>query len=267
MSLVKDHHGTDLFVYEDSFLEQTIADRLKERGMTFYRDYLDLVKNDSQEVKKLVYSLSNSTSQFFRNPLSFALLEQFIVPRVFTFHEANRKHEIRIWSAGCATGQEPYSVAILASEFARSHRVKVPFRIFATDNFAQALDAARLGLFDYPSVQQVKTSHLRDFFTVSGDRYRISDSIKKYVDFSSYDLLDPGSSSPPGCIFGDFDIILCCNVLLYYKPDVRKKVLQKFRKSLKPGGFFITGEAEAPFVSGISGFKPYGVPAPVFMKL
>jgi chemotaxis methyl-accepting protein methylase len=259
-------HQCDVSVYDEDFLQKAITSRLHLTGSENPGSYLaDLLENPEESIL-LMESLTNPTSQFFRHPLSFALLEQSIIPRIFGLNNRKPKHELRVWSAGCSAGQEPYSIALLASEHCQNAQNGHTFRIFATDRSERELDTGRKGIYNFGMLHNVRAVHLKNYFSQSGDSYRISGFIKKRVEFSYHDLLDPNSVAPPGSIYGDFDIISCCNVLLYYKPEVRKMILRKFHTSLQEGGFFITGEAESPIAAEIPGFRPFAPPAPIFIK-
>ena len=132
--------------------------------------------------------------------------------------------ELRIWSAACATGQETWSVAMLLEEFARARQQPVPFRIIATDASEAALTAARRGVYEESALANVRLRHRREFFSTQEDGHRIVPRLQARVDFSTYDLLDEHSASPPAGLFGDFDLILCCNLLFYYRPPIRQQI-------------------------------------------
>ncbi len=112
-------------------------------------------------------------------------------------------------------------------------------------------------------MQNVRMGHL-GYFSVRGDSRTIAPRLLERVEFSTYDLLDERSDCPPSSLYGDFDLICCCNVLFYYKPEVRQRILRKIRRSLAPGGYFMTGEAESAIVLRDSGFSQIIATVPVF---
>jgi chemotaxis protein methyltransferase CheR len=172
--------------------------------------------------------------------------------------------EIRIWSAACAAGQEAYSVAILLEDMAAERGKPIPFRIIATDVSDAQLAIARKGVYDDDAVRNVRLRHLRRYFSEQGKAYVIAPGLRDRVDFSSYDLLDERSSSPPASIYGDFDIVLCCNLLFYYRPSVRRLILERVRRGLSPNGYLVTGEAERAIVQDAGGFRAMTPPTAVF---
>lgn len=213
---IDDRFSLDLSIYDESFLEKTINYRMVLTSCHSTNDYLTYLDKIPEETSFLIESLTNSYSEFFRNPLTFALLKQIIFPKIFNEKEKLNSHEIRIWSAGCAAGQEAYSLAILAHDFIDEHHFTTSFRIFATDISTKQLEEARLGIYDAKSIQHTDMGFVNTYFTNKDQSYLISEKLKKYIDFSFYDLLDKETSAPPVSIFGGFDIIMCCNVLFYY---------------------------------------------------
>jgi chemotaxis methyl-accepting protein methylase len=218
------------------------------------------------ESRQLVHQLKNSYSEFFRNPLTFSMLEQVVLPRIFDEKGNNHSGEIRIWSAGCASGQESYSLAMLLDDFKDTRSSEVCYRTFATDNSVVEIESAKKGVYDFKSVKNTKLEFAEKYFRHHNESYQLDSKLMEQVDFSVYDLLDKESSSPPASIYGDFDLIMCCNVLFYYQPEVQQMILQKFHRSLKHGGFFITGEAETQIVNSSGGFRLYAAPAAIFVK-
>ena len=254
-------------IYDDSFLERTIANRMTFSSCNSTKEYLILLEKMPVEVRILMESLTNSYSEFFRNPLTFALLKQIIYPKIFDRKESFlHTTEVRIWSAGCAAGQEAYSLAMLADDFITEHQGSTSFRIFATDISAKHLEDARRGIYDQKNIQNTNHGFINSYFTVKGQSYAVNEKVKKYIDFSYYDLLDKDTNAPPSSIFGGFDIIMCSNVLFYYRPDVQKFILNKLFSSLNEGGFLLTGEAEIAILKGDRNFRQFTSPSTIFVK-
>lgn len=264
--LMKETFGSDLSVYDRNYLKKTIETRMNAIRCTTDEKYLTLVSEYPDEFALLMLELGNSYSEFFRNSLTFSILEQIVIPKLSDFQLKKSRDEIRIWSAGCASGQEPYSLAMLFDDYSKTHQSSVNSRIFATDISEDVLDKARKGIYDFNAVKNTRLGFSETYFKRNGDTYFLDSVIKEKVDFSVYDLLDENSSSPSSAIYGDFDVIMCCNVMFYYEPEYQQLILEKFYRSLKPGGFFITGEAETHIVKTLGSFKQYGMPAPVFVK-
>jgi chemotaxis methyl-accepting protein methylase len=250
-------HGLDISRYEEAFLRKTIAKRMAATGGGTVAAYGERVAGDRAEAEMFFYSLRIDHSDFFRNPLTFAVLGQLILPGLV---EAKKKSggEIRVWSAGCASGQEAWSLAMLIEELAEP----APYRIFATD-LAEP-EFARAGVYSAEAVGNVRARHLREYFSRQGESFSVIPRLRERVDFSAYDLLDGSSASPAASIYGGFDLILCCNVLFYYRKEARLDILDKASRALSPSGYFVTGEVERAMVSEHREFFAVLPPAAVF---
>lgn len=264
--VMREKLGIDISVYDHSYLEKSIRNRINTNRCATQEDYLSVLTKNPDEPTQLVQELGNSHSEFFRNSLTFSMLEQIVLPRIFDEKQKKQSNEIRIWSAGCAAGQEAYSLAMLVEDYKNMHHSTFSSRIFATDNSSIELDHARKGMFDFKAVKKTKLEFAEKYFSHKGDKYVLDKKIKEQVDFSLYDLLDPGSSSPPSAIYGDFDLIMCSNVLFYYEPEYQQMILRKFFRSLKHGGFFITGEAETHILNSFGSFRQYDGSAAIYIK-
>jgi chemotaxis protein methyltransferase CheR len=261
--LVRTRYKKDISVFDESFLEKTITKRCTA-ALLDTESYLLFLANDPDEMQVLIDSLNISYSEFFRNPFVFAVLEQWILPTLIDKKMQRSHAEVRIWSAGCARGQEAYSIAILLEDYAQTHKKEIPFRIFATDLSESELAAARQGIFESTAVQNVPAKYLRRYFTQAGDNYHILPGIKQRIDFSVYDLLDNESSCPPVSIYGNFDLVVCSNLLFYYRHEVQLDILDKIHRCLTPDSFLITGEAEKAIVEAMDGFRAISIPACIF---
>ena len=252
-------HGLDISRYDETFLRKTIAKRMAATGVETLADYTGKVAGDRAEAGIFFRVLRIDHSEFFRNPLTFAVIAQLVLPGLV---EAKKKTggEIRAWSAGCASGQEAWSLAILLEELAG----QVPYRIFATDLADPGL--ARAGVYSAEAVGNVRSRHLREYFSRQGESFSVVPRLRERVDFSAYDLLDRSSASPAASIYGGFDLILCCNILFYYCHEARHHILDKICHAVSLGGYFVTGEVEKSMVSGHKGLRAVMAPAAVFEK-
>lgn len=259
-------HGRDISTFEESFLVKTLEKRLSSTSLNSLGAYSEYLSVSVAEAESLIRSLTISYSEFFRNPLTYALLEQLILPVLLDEKEKSGRSEIRVWSSACAAGQEPYSIAMLLDELTAARGSANSYRIFATDISDADLVLANRGVYDYGAVRNLRVKHLRDFLTRSGDSYTIIPHLRLQVDFSRYDLLDEHSGSPPASIFGDFDLVLCSNLLFYYKREIRAIILDKVYRSLSPNGYLVTGEAERDMIAGRKGLRAVAPPAAIFQK-
>ncbi len=259
--------GLDLLNYDGAFLCGVLEKRRQAAGAAAPGDYVAMLTETPGEVASLCGSLLVSHSEFFRNPLSFAVLEKMVLPDFIRKKRMTGGGELRIWSAGCATGQEAWSVAIAMDEIVEALGLPVPFRIFATDLSPADVAFAREGVYGETSVRNVRLGALERCFTKRGRSYAVAPRLRDRVDFSVHDLLDNHSPSPSAAIFGGFDVILCCNVLLYYADKARNGILGRLRRSLAPSGVFVTGEAEREMITKAGGFSCIVPPVPVFQKV
>jgi chemotaxis protein methyltransferase CheR len=266
VSLMSEKYFSDISVYDESFLQKTVLTRANDVLCQNLTDYLHYLESTSSEPLILSDSLNNSYSEFFRNPLTFLMLEQSVLPSIFGKKENCPNAEIRIWSAGCAAGQEAYSIALLTDNFRNSHYPEVSLRIFATDKSEKELSTARKGIYNSKSLKNLRLELVSKYFSNSGEFYSVFENIKKIIDFSFFDLLDKDVHSPAASIYGGFDIIMCSNLLFYYKPEIQNVILSKLAASLVTGGFLITGEAEADIIKSIPQFRQFGEQSTIFMR-
>ncbi len=242
--LLKQEHGMDLSMYADSFLEKSFEQRMQATACTSPDDYCAHLEQNPAEGKILQNSLQNHFSQFFRHLLTFAVLERVILPELIQKKKHDQHREIRIWSAGCAAGQEACSLAILLEEALGNSHPGLTYRIFATDLDESQLEQARAGYYPAAALDNLSLKRTRTWFTRQDQGYRVRPALHKNLDFSTFNLLQQERGCPPASIFGDFDMILCCNLLIYYRPKTRHLILDRFEGCLAHGGILVTGEAE-----------------------
>jgi chemotaxis protein methyltransferase CheR len=242
--LLKEKYALDVSMYDRSFLEKSIQFRINSVEFEIFDDYLHYLGNEPAEPIRLLNHLSNSYSEFFRNPLTFAYLEKHIIPLLIEKKKKGMEKEMRIWSAACASGQEAYSIAILLDELIDSKNEKIIGRIFATDVNPDEILNARKGVFQAAALDKVTLKRIQTYFTSEGETYSIVPCLIDQIDFSVFNLLSEHETSPPASIYGNFDLIFCSNLLFYYQPEYRHRILDKIGNSLSPGGFLVTGDSE-----------------------
>jgi chemotaxis methyl-accepting protein methylase len=259
-------HGLDVAAYDPSFLMTSIKKRgLSNHGDTL-RAYGERLTRDRAEAEALFASLSICHSEFFRDPLTLALLEALILSALVEKRKRCGEGEIRVWSAACAAGQEAYSVAILLDDLANAFQSEVPYRIFATDVSEASLATGREGRYPADALQNVPLKYVERCFTRRGDVYEVVARLKDRVDFSYFDLISAPMACPPVSIFGDFDLAFCSNLLLYYREETRRTILKKIYECLATDGYLVTGEAEKAIVEHTGAFHPAAPPAAIFKK-
>lgn len=230
----------DISIYEISFLKKAIQRRITATYCNCVEEYYTLLEQSNTEGRSLIESLQNNYSEFFRNALTFAVIERIVLPSIIV----NKKKEIRIWSAACALGQEAYSIAMLLEEFRNKDRDRFKYRIFATDKCGEQLKKAQSGQYPISALNNINLKRAENWFVKKNDMFTIKPKLMENIDFSVYDLLDTNSISPSASIFGNFDIVICANLLFYFNTEIREQILNKVSKSISDGGYLITGEAE-----------------------
>lgn len=232
-------HQIDISRYDATFLSNTIEKRMQETNCSSVQKYIYLLENNLKEANDFVDSIQVCYSKFFRNPLTFSVLEKIILPSLLA---KSKKNEIRIWSAACAAGQETYSLAILFNEYSSAE--KINFRIFATDQSEKQIEIAQKGEYPMSALESMSVKRLNDWFNKQGSIYSVKPKLKEKSEFSTFDLFSEQFHSPPTSIFGDFDIVFCANLLFYYQQEYREIIVNKVNNSLAESGILITSETE-----------------------
>lgn len=261
---MSDIYGLDISKHDNTFLLKSVEKRVYATEMKTASDYVVFLSKNEKEARDFYDLLYNTYTEFFRDSLTFAQLEQWILPRLV--ENKSIQGELRIWSAGCSSGQEAYSLAILLERFQKTHRKQFRYRIIATDISEPELDAARNGIYSRDAVSNIRTNELKECFMQSGDLYTVCPRLKTHVHFSHYDLLDSLSACPKESIYGDFDLIFCSNVLFYYKPEAQSLIINKLVGAMASSGYLVTGEAESHFVEKHNELHPVAPHSSIFQK-
>lgn len=228
-------YGIDFAEYRDSTVNRCVERRMLRRPVRDLADYIAAIEADAGELEALYRDLLIGVTQFFRDPEAFKALQEQALPQLLT--PAALEDGLRVWVAGCGTGEEAYSLAILLHEAIGESRGLANCLIFATDVHRESLEFAAHGLYAEPSVTGVAPALLDRYFAREGARYRILPEIRRHVVFAPQDVL----KDPP---FPEMDLVACRNLLIYLRPAAQQKVLGKIRSALKPGGILFLGPAE-----------------------
>ncbi|MCP4678335.1 MAG: protein-glutamate O-methyltransferase CheR [Deltaproteobacteria bacterium] len=239
LALVLDQTGTDLTGYRRPALSWCISHRLSQLGKS-EDQYLAFCQNDEGECRELRQAISVNVSSFFRDPIVFEILAQSIIPDLMA-----RNGDLRIWSAGCAAGEEAYSVAILILEALEAMPgAEVNPLIFATDIDQEVLAKAATAFYPPESLADTKLRIVETYFSPVRDGFELCPEARNMVHFSSGDLLSPHTFAPADSIFGSFDIVLCRNTMIYFSTERQARVMMKLYQTLEKGGHLILGESE-----------------------
>lgn len=236
--------GLDLTTSRLEVSSKAVEARLAVHGTSEAREYISILENQPGELATLIDLLTVTVSHFFRNPLAFELLAERILPEIIRGKVEQGLPELRIWSVGCASGEEPFSVALLIDELLEHEGQEVDVSIFATDINPEILNRAQAGIFRPEQMKNIKLHQVEKYFRQKGEQYILRRSITDMVSYSQYDIMAPNSYVPPECVFGDFDLVLCRNLLIYFTKDRQKIILRKIMRALAPRGYVLLGEAE-----------------------
>ncbi|CAM2153552.1 two-component system, chemotaxis family, CheB/CheR fusion protein [Pararobbsia alpina] len=222
--------------YKRATVLRRIERRMQVNGISDLQAYRDYLHTHIEETHGLLQDMLISVTNFFRDKEAFDLLESDVLPGLF--ENRNEQDRIRVWSVGCATGEEAYSLAILLQEHAIQQRDEAAFQIFATDIDERAVAAARLGLYPDAILADVSTSRIRQFFTKDASHYRIRKELREHMLFAHHNVL----SDPP---FSRLDLICCRNLLIYLDREAQLEVLRMFHFALRPNGVLFLGGSES----------------------
>lgn len=259
LSYVMELRGLDFKAYRMRTISHRLALRMKKTGSSDFAAYLRYLHDQPQEIDALIDALTIKVSNFFRNSYIFEVLKEFILPKLL---EAHKKAGLRIWSAGCARGEEIYSVAILLKELGATPGSAF---LIATDIDQDALIEAGQALYRAEALPEVKKMYLdRYFIKQSEELYALNDEIRSMVTFASHDLTT--CTPPKKGIFSDYHLILCRNVLIYLNVELQQKVVDYMTRLISPQGFLVLGEAETIPPSLTAEFVEFGYHTKIFCK-
>ena len=219
----------DLNAYKEKQMKRRIDTLIGKNKCNSYDDYVALIKADKEKFEEFVNFLTINVSEFYRNPEQWEVLDKEVFPKLIS----EFGNSLKIWSAACSTGDEPYSLVMALSRHLPLEKIK----IVATDIDKQVIAKAKVGLYSAKSIAHVPADLKKKFFTEIGGSYQISDSIKQRVEFKEHNLLkDP---YPTGC-----HLIVCRNVLIYFTEEAKEEVYKKFQSALVPDGNLFIGSTE-----------------------
>jgi len=233
--LIRSNTGHDFSQYKQNTIHRRIERRMAVHQIGKISEYVAYLEKNQSEIKLLFKDFLITVTNFFRDPKAFECLnEDVILPMAKAKpNEAN----IRVWVAGCATGEEAYSIAILLSEAAREVRKHFNVQIFATDIDVAAIERARMGIYPDSIVADVSAERLKQFFVKEENAYRVKKQIRETVVFAMQDLV---KDAP----FSKLDLVSCRNVLIYMNTVLQKKIIPLFHYTLNPDGFMFLGTSE-----------------------
>ena len=237
INLIKEKSPLDFSDYKSATIVRRTKRRAAYGNFISLESYLDFLKKSPEEVDALAKDFLISVTSFFRDKEAFQFIEDKIIPELL--EKLPPREELKLWIAGCASGEEAYSIAILISEQLAGRHDDIVVKIFATDIDTSALEQAGKGLYSASIEKTVSKERLETFFTQEGNNYRVKPSIRKMVIFAQHDLV----KNPPYC---NMHFIGCRNLLIYMTPVLQKKIFSMLLFGLKLDGYLFLGSSESP---------------------
>ncbi|RLQ95099.1 CheR family methyltransferase [Falsibacillus albus] len=236
---IKRRTGIDLALYKEGQMKRRLTSLYEKKGFESFKHFYQEMQSNADLFHEFLDRMTINVSEFYRNAARWHVLETKILPRLLS-----EKSSLKIWSAACSTGEEPYTIAMILSKFMPLSKIK----IIATDIDENALNRAKAGLYIERSLNEVPNEMKAKYFTKDGHMFRVSDEIKKTVNFKKHNLLaDPYEQN--------VDIIVCRNVLIYFTEEAKNSIYQKFSASLKSGGALFVGSTEQIFNPAVFNFE------------
>ncbi|MFC7060453.1 CheR family methyltransferase [Halobacillus seohaensis] len=228
---LKKESGIDLLFYKEAQMKRRLTSLRDKRGFTSFAEYFEAVQATPTLFNELLDRMTINVSEFYRNKKRWDILEQKVIP-----HLLKRQKKLKVWSAACSTGEEPYTLAMVLLKFIPEHQLE----IIATDIDRNALQRAKIGLYPERSLKEVPLEIREKYFTKEDQLFRISENAKKCVTFKKHNLLADRYEK-------DCDLIVCRNVLIYFTESAKQQIYTKFSESLKKDGIFFVGSTEQIF--------------------
>lgn len=248
--------GLNCELYKEKCLRRRLAVRMRARGVHTYSQYASVLRKDKAEYEKLLDTVTINVSKFFRNPEVWDVVKESVLPEIFAMPSAR----INVWSAGCASGEEPYTLSMLFQEYAEEHNENGDkLRVLGTDLDKEVLAAAARGVYSSFAMTDISEAQQARWFE-SGTSFTLKPEGRRNVRFGELDLIkDP---------FPEKQHMICCrNVIIYFERSLQEELFVRFHQALVPGGFLVLGKVEAMFGKAASMFRPISNRHRVFRKV
>lgn len=233
--------GIDLSLYKETQMKRRLTSLRNKRGFTDFQTYFKSLNNDSLLMDELLDRMTINVSEFYRNRKRFEVLEEKAIPYLL-----GGKERLKIWSAACSTGEEPYTLAMILSKFVPTNQIN----IIATDIDKNAIEKAKRATYSESSLKEVSDQIKKKYFVKKGAFYEVTDEIKRCVTFKTHNLHSDRYES-------NCDLIVCRNVMIYFTEQAKESIYTKFNSALRPGGIFFVGSTEQIFSPQKYGFEVF----------
>lgn len=235
--LIYDESGIHFSATNRSILESRLKERLRDKKLGSLREYYQLLLNDKEELKTLLDSVTTNLTRFFRNQAHFDAIENYVVPELLKIKASSGEKKLRFWSAGCSTGEEPYTIGMLLK-----HILPPPwgFEVVASDISLKSLMVGKEGFYPEGRVQGIPNNYLSQYFEKKAGGYQIINDIKKAVRFDYHNLKNDSG-------LRGLDVVFCRNVLIYFDEAAQKAAVERFWEAMAPKSFLFIGHSESLF--------------------
>lgn len=239
VDLIRKKTGIDLSLYKEAQMKRRLTSLRDKRSFKSFSEYFEAMTKDHDLFEEFLQRMTINVSEFFRNPQRWEVLENEILPRLL-----KDTSKIKVWSAACSTGEEPYSLVMLLRKYLSDRQ----FDVMATDLDQSILDRAIKGFYPERSIKDVPKEMLTTYFHTDQMGYKVTEDVKRQIQFKRHNLL--ADSYDKG-----FDLIVCRNVMIYFTEQAKEEIYMNFSRALKPGGVLFVGSTEQIFNPQRFGFS------------
>jgi chemotaxis protein methyltransferase CheR len=236
-SLIYEQSGIHFSSMNRSVLESRLKERLKNTSLANVSQYYQLIMQNPEEMKILLDSVTTNLTRFFRNTAQFLAFENHVIPALLAYKAKTGDNQLRIWSAGCSTGEEPYSIAMVVKE-------KIPpymnVEIIGSDISLKSLMTAKESFYPAQKVENIPENYLNKYFDKKRDGYQVKKEIQAMVRFDYHNLKNESGSR-------NVDVIFCRNVLIYFDAEAQESAVNRFYKAMTDFSFLFIGHSESLF--------------------
>ncbi len=233
--LIYDESGIHFSATNRSILESRLRERLRDKKLQSLQEYYSILLRDKEELKLLLDSVTTNLTRFFRNQAHFDAIQHYVIPELLKLRQNERK--VRFWSAGCSTGEEPYTIAMLLKELLPAGWT---FEIIASDISLKSLMVGKEGFYNDQRILGIPEPYLAKYFDKRPAGYQIKDEIKKTIRFDYHNLKNDSGQR-------NLDVVFCRNVLIYFDEIAQKAAIERFWDALGPKSFLFIGHSESLF--------------------
>lgn len=220
-----------------SILESRLKERLRKTKIETTKEYHKLILSDKTELKTLLDTVTTNLTRFFRNTMHFNTLENYVIPELIKWKQVKRQNTLKVWSAGCSTGEEPYSIAMVMKDKLPS---SINIEVTASDLSLKSLMTAKEGFYPENKVNGVPEKYLQRYFEKKNNGFQVKDEIKNLVKFDYHNLKNDSGQR-------NLDIVFCRNVIIYFDEVAQKNVIERFYDAMNKHSYLFIGHSESLF--------------------